>query len=427
LVVVVARPTSKERAGGWPAVLDRLSWPGIRPLKLGFSELMAIVHRLKPFEISDRLGETAFAFRGYNQTNLGRTPELLAHRVYGPVVERRLREASQICSDLSGRQIDLVSRVREKRESTLATFGEDIGLIISVELAQIELLEQHFNISYRQGRVALGYSLGEVTALVTSGVFNMAEVLAPLVAMADDSVELARDVTMGVVFSRGKAIDFDAIERLCLEITTQGRGMLAISSYLAPNALLVLGQGETVDRLKHELSHHLKGHVHLRKNSGNWPPLHTPLLWQRSIPNRAAMIMHSVGGGFRAPLPPVLSLVTGKTSYNDFNSRAILNRWTDEPQRLWDGIYELLSLGVEVIIHVGPDPNLLPATFKRLSDNVLAELSGRSLRKFGMRAVSNIISRPWIAKLLFHRAALLRAPYIVHINLEDWLLEQEIR
>ena len=122
------------------------------------------------------------------------------------------------------------------------------------------------------------------------------------------------------------------------------------------------------------------------------------------------MIMHSVSGGFRAPLPPVLSLVTGKTSYNDFNSRAILNRWTDEPQRLWDGIYELLSLGVEVIIHVGPDPNLLPATFKRLSDNVLAELSGRSLRKFGMRAVSNIISRPWIAKLLFHRAALLAPP-----------------
>jgi hypothetical protein len=27
---------------------------------------------------------TAFAFRGYNVTNLGRTPELLAHPSYGP-------------------------------------------------------------------------------------------------------------------------------------------------------------------------------------------------------------------------------------------------------------------------------------------------------------------------------------------------------
>lgn len=387
---------------------------------------MTTEHRLKPFEISDRLGETAFAFRGYNQTNLGRTPELLAHRVYGPVVERYLREASELCSQLNGRKVDLVSRVRERRESTLETFGEDIGLIIAVELAQIELLEQHFDISYRQGRVAMGYSLGEVTALVSSGVFNMADVLAPLVGLADESAELARDVTMGIVFSRGKAVDFEAIERMCVEITTERRGMLAVSSYLAPNAVLVLGQGDTVDRLKHRLAEHLKGHVHLRKNSGSWPPLHTPLLWQRSIPNRAAMIMHTVHGGFRAPTPPVLSLVTGKASYNDFNSRAILNRWTDEPQRLWDGIYELLSMGVEVVIHVGPDPNLLPATFKRLSDNVLAELDGRSLRKFGMRAVSNIIARPWIAKLLSHRAALLRTPYIVHIVLEDWLLDQAV-
>jgi [acyl-carrier-protein] S-malonyltransferase len=41
----------------------------------------------------ERLGYTAFAFRGYNTTNLGRTSELLAHPAYGPVVERYLVEA----------------------------------------------------------------------------------------------------------------------------------------------------------------------------------------------------------------------------------------------------------------------------------------------------------------------------------------------
>jgi [acyl-carrier-protein] S-malonyltransferase len=202
--------------------------------------------------------------------------------------------------------------------------------------------------------------------------------------------------------------------------------MISISSYLAPNAVLVLGQGDAVDRLKERLAEHLKGHVHLRKNSGSWPPLHTPLLWQRNIPNRAAMMMYSSNGGFRAPTPPVLSLVTGKANYNDYNSRVILNRWIDEPQRLWDGIYELLSMGIEVIIHVGPDPNLLPATFKRLSDNVISELNGRTLRQLGMRAVSNMIARPWVAKLLSNRAALLRTPYIVHVILEDWLLDQAV-
>ena len=42
-----------------------------------------------------RLDATAFAFRGYNVTNLGRTDELLAHRIYGPLVEAHLREAAR--------------------------------------------------------------------------------------------------------------------------------------------------------------------------------------------------------------------------------------------------------------------------------------------------------------------------------------------
>jgi [acyl-carrier-protein] S-malonyltransferase len=388
--------------------------------------MATVNHPLKPFEISDRLEQTAFAFRGYNQTNLGRTPELLAHVKYGPVVEWHLREASAITSDLLHARVDLVERVRARRESTPDSFPEDIALILATELAQIELFEHLFAIPYRLGRLAMGYSLGEVAALVCGGVYSLREVLPTLIGMARESAELARDVTMAVVFSRGKALDLDGIERLCLEITTQGRGIIAISSFLSPNTVLVLGQGDTVDRFKLLMSSYLHGEANLRKNKGIWPPLHTPILWQRSIPNRAALSIYSVGGGFRAPVPPIVSLVTGKVSYNDFNSRALLNRWIDQPQRLWDGIYELLSQGIEVVIHVGPDPNLLPSTFKRLSDNVTAELAGRSLRKLGMRAVSNMIARPWIAKIMSARAAVLRAPYLVQVILEDWLLEQEL-
>lgn len=379
---------------------------------------------LKTFEISDRMEQAAFAFRGYNQTNLGRTPELLAHAKYGPIVERRLREAGEITGDTLHERVDLVERVRARRESTLDSFAADVGLIMAAELAQVELLEQLFAISYRHARLALGYSLGEVAALVCGGVYTLREVLPPLIAMARESAELARDVTMGIVFSRGKALDLEGVERLCLEITTQGRGTIAISSYLSPNTVLVLGQGDTVDRFKALMSQFLPGQVNLRKNKGVWPPLHTPILWQRSIPNRAGVDIHSVGGGFHAPVPPIVSLVTGKVSYNDFNSRALLTRWTDEPQRLWDGIYELLSQGIEMVIHVGPDPNLLPSTFKRLSDNVTAELAARTWRNIGMRAVSNMMSRPWIAKMMSSRAAVLRAPYMVHVILEDWLLAE---
>ena len=69
--------------------------------------------------LPDRLGFTAFAFRGYNVTNLGRSTELLNHPAYGPVLARFLNEASEICSDVVKQKTDLVARVRANQETTL--------------------------------------------------------------------------------------------------------------------------------------------------------------------------------------------------------------------------------------------------------------------------------------------------------------------
>jgi [acyl-carrier-protein] S-malonyltransferase len=64
-----------------------------------------------------------------------------------------------------------------------------------------------------------------------------------------------------------------------------------------------------------------------------------------------------------------------------------------------------------------------PATFHRLSDNVEQQISGRSLGSYGLRAAAGLARRPWLSAILPNRAALLRAPLVKHILLEDWLLE----
>lgn len=371
----------------------------------------------------DTLASAACAFRGYNVTNLGRTPDLLAHDAYGPIVRRHLVEASRIAADLSDCRFDLMERVEARRESTLATFAEDIALIVSVELAHLEILRELHGLDYRRVRLMFGYSLGEITALIAGGVFRLEDVLGPLLSMAADCAELAADATMGVLFSIGPALDLTAIERHCLHICSQGRGVIAISAQLAPNAVLLLGQGDTVDRFRQTMHPVLPATTHLRKNPHRWPPLHTPLLWQKQIPNRAAWTMYQMPGGFVEPAPRVLSLVTGDLSYNDFNSRTHLARWLDEPQRLWDAIYATLTRGIETIIHLGPEPNLIPATYKRLSENIDAQLKRRTMGGFGLRAVSGMARRPWLTAILPSRTALLRAPFVRHVILEDWLLE----
>jgi [acyl-carrier-protein] S-malonyltransferase len=94
---------------------------------------------------------------------------------------------------------------------------------------------------------------------------------------------------------------------------------------------------------------------------------------------------------------------------------------------LWDAVYETLASGASTVIHVGPAPNLIPATFSRLSENVHEQTSGRSWGKMGMRAAAGLARRPWLSTILPSRAALLRAPVVKQVVLEDWLLENAPR
>jgi [acyl-carrier-protein] S-malonyltransferase len=109
--------------------------------------------------LKDRLPNSAFVFRGYNVTNLGRSAELLAHRAYGPVVERYLHEASAICCDLLSKKIDLVRRIEQKEEPGLEGYAESVAIILAMAQAHIKLLEDFFGVEYPRARLAFGYSL----------------------------------------------------------------------------------------------------------------------------------------------------------------------------------------------------------------------------------------------------------------------------
>jgi [acyl-carrier-protein] S-malonyltransferase len=374
--------------------------------------------------LQSKIATTAFAFRGYNTTNLGRTPELLAHPTYGRTVRRYLRRGSEICAEHIGRPVDLVDTVLRRDEPGMDRYAEAMTLIVAADLAQVELLEEFHGVRFREAKLAYGYSLGELSAGACAGVFSMAEVLSVPVTMADDCAALAANATMGVLFSRGPAIDEMDINRLCRLITSEGNGTIAVSAILTPNTYLLLGQNDTIARFKAEMHKFLPDPAHIKINPEKWPPLHTPIARQRYIPDRASVMMAEMKGGFQPPCPPVLSLVTGERSYDDYHARDILRDWIDHPQRLWDAICETLSSGITTLIHVGPAPNVIPATFNRLSENVSQQAaSGRGIGRMGMRAAAGLARRPWLSAILPTRAALLRAPMLKHIILEDWLLE----
>ncbi len=373
--------------------------------------------------LDQNIAETALAFRGYNVKNLGRTTELLAQPAYRGIVTDELQRFSTICNEFTPSRIDLVARAESGLEPTLKEYEESIALIMAVEVAQMRLLHEVHGVETSRAKFSFGYSLGELTAVSFGGMFTVDEVIRVPLSMAADCVELAKNTTMGVLFSRGPVIDEGDVERLCLQITAEGRGSIGISALLSPNTYLLIGQNDTVLRFK-EIMHNLLPHrAHLRLNSNRWPPMHTPIVRQKHVTDRASVMMESLAGGLTPPCPPVFSLATGTMSYGDHSAREVLRDWVDHPQRLWSAIDQTLAMGVETVIHVGPEPNVIPATFRRLSENVLEQTSGNTLGSLGMRAVSGLARRPWLASLLPGNAALLRAPYVKQVILEDWLLE----
>jgi len=378
-------------------------------------------------DLRSHIKQAAFAFRGYNVTNLGRSPALLAHPAYGPIVEAHLRTASEICSDTIKRPIDLVARVQAGRESVgLNDYAEDVALIAAMEMAQIRLLDEFFGVTLPQARLAFGYSLGECATLMATGVYKFEDFLHVPLAMADDCAALANDVTLAILFSRGPVLDFDTVHRLCLEISQGGEGVIDVSTYLSPNSLLLMGQNGTLIDFEKRIHDLFPKQVHVRRHQHRYPPLHTPIVWQRNITNRAAVLLQKVPGGLCKPSVPVLSMVTGSASYSDYNSRELMNQWVDHPQRLWDVMYKVLADGIETVVHVGPEPNLLPATFNRLSNNLSARIRGRDLGSFGRRTISRLVRRPWLTRLLPSNSVLFRALFVQHVILEDWLLEQKL-
>jgi [acyl-carrier-protein] S-malonyltransferase len=314
--------------------------------------------------------------------------------------------------------VDLVAQVQAGVDTSLATYGEALALILAVESAQLELLREFFDLDWTQARFSFGFSLGEIGAVIAGDVLSLEAALGVLLPLADDCAALAQNATLGVLFTRSREVALEDVRRLCLEVNAEGRGVVGISAQLAPNSLLVLGQGDTLNRLVALAKDALNVRVHLRKNDHKWPPVHTPIVWQRQIPNRAADSMHTMQVRLAEPRPNVFSLVTGNYGYTALSGRDVLQQWIDRPQRLWDAVYETLAAGVQTVLHVGPSPNIVPATFQRLS----ADVASQTQESRSLRALSAAVRRQWLLRLLPQRAALLRAPFIEQIVLEDWLL-----
>ncbi len=371
-------------------------------------------------------GKLAVTFRGYNITNAGKTAALLDHPLLGQYLDHRLEQADALCSDVINRHTQIRQDLIDERPSDLDTYPADLAMIVAVELAHWDALQELLGEQRSNIKVLVGYSLGEVTAAIVSGLIDYEAAMRPVLELSRDAAALADRVTMGIVFSRGPGLDVELVRQKCEAITAEGKGVIAVSTYLAPNTVLLMGENETVDRFGSMMSEFLPKATHLRKNQHLWPPLHTPIVLQKQLRDRAAVTLQTTEVHPQQPAIPILSCVSGNLGYTGFNTRKMLTDWVDHPQQLWKCVHGILDMGIDHVIHLGPEPNIIPATLTRIADNVLAQINQPNWMGYGLRTFSKWAGyRRWLNNLLSHDAVLLRAPYVIQTVFEDRLLEPE--
>ena len=69
---------------------------------------------------------------------------------------------------------------------------------------------------------------------------------------------------------------------------------------------------------------------------------------------------------------------------------------------------------------------MFPTGFDRLSNRIMKQLKTAHLQRLGSSLIPSIGRNRWLNRKLPANAVLLRAPFLNHIILEDWLLDQEV-
>ena len=251
----------------------------------------------------------------------------------------------------------------------------DVAMIVAMEIAQIALLEEFFGVPVREARLSFGYSIGELTRPGRRRRLHDRPAPARPAGAGRRRRRARPRRDDGRPLHQGPRAAAEDVERLCLAVSSEGRGLIGPSAFLSPNTALLLGQGDTLDRLE---AHDARVLPRARSCSGAsrtggrrctrpWsgsgtsptgPP--SPCTGSRAAgqPVAPGHLVRHRRGELRRPQQP--------RAPRPLDRRARNGSGTSSTRRS--------PPGVEVVVHVGPAPNLIPATFARLGNNVSRQL-----------------------------------------------------
>lgn len=214
--------------------------------------------------------------------------------------------------------------------------------ILTMSLGILEILKEN----KVNAEASLGLSLGEYGALIFGQILSLEDGTKIVKRRGEIMQDLCPEGDWAMAAVLG--LDKEAVNAACNEVKT---GFIAAANYNCPGQIVISGERKALEEVSEILKEKGAKRVIELNTAG---PFHTKMLEKASLKLREELENVEVKDSKYA----VIKNIDGKQYDNETDVRDVLSKHITNTVRFEDGIKEMLDMGIDTFVEIGPGKTL---------------------------------------------------------------------
>ena len=214
--------------------------------------------------------------------------------------------------------------------------------ILTMSLGILEILKEN----KVNAEASLGLSLGEYGALIFGQILSLEDGTKIVKRRGEIMQDLCPEGDWAMAAVLG--LDKEAVNAACNEVKT---GFIAAANYNCPGQIVISGERNALEEASEILKEKGAKRVIELNTAG---PFHTKMLEKASLKLREELENVEVKNSKYT----VIKNIDGKQYDNETDVRDVLSKHITSPVRFEDGIKEMIDMGIDTFVEIGPGKTL---------------------------------------------------------------------